>query len=648
MSGYQLFDTLLEPCFVLNKDLRVLYCNETAAVVCGKTARKIQRSTFRDIFQFSEPVEWLDRLTDVTEPTPYKEVRFSTDEGGEGKIQITCQPFPVAMSGADEPQWIVFVRDVTLEERLQKKYRGELEQKEGYILELQRAQAELEKYSKNLEKMVEERTAQIRQLNTLMKTLFDSLGQGFFVFDREGRCLDFSSKACETVLEGRPNNRLVWEVLKLPPNQVEGFKKWTLTLFAEMLPFEDLAPLGPPSYPHGDARHIQLEYFPLLGEVGMDGVVVVASDVTSLVEARREAAIEKENAKLILNLVNKRAQVLRFVRETRSLITEMGTLLESEPRSWDPDHLFRLFHTIKGGAASFNVHACAHEAHQAETLLANHRRLSSDSGDHTASVASLRTAGAAITREFEAFVKETTTIVGPAALSEERFVEMAVREVRDLCQKLELWSKGRPLADELRSRYLFEPLQRLLEPYDEVLRKVAESESKEILPLEIEGGDLRANSDVYGPLCSSFVHAFRNAADHGIERPDLREAAGKPRAGRVWVAISRTDSILRFEIRDDGGGIAPDRIRAKLAKQGRDLSGESDLEVIQHVFDASFSTRDQVSETSGRGVGMDAIKAEAEKLGGSCRVESVIGQGTTFIIEVPWLAEINPALVEAA
>lgn len=648
MNGQHLFDTLLEPCFVLGEDLMVRYCNETAAVVCGKTVRKVQRSSFRDIFSFSEPLDWMDNLSSVTEPTPYKEVFFKTDEGGEGKIQITCQPLPAEVAGGEERRWIVFVRDVTLEERLQKKYRGELEQKEGYILELQKAQDELEKYSKNLEKMVEERTEKIRQLNTLMKTLFDSLGQGFFIFDREGLCLDFSSKACESVLEGRPNGRHVWDVLKLPPGQVEGFKKWTMTLFAEMLPFEDLAPLGPPTYPHSEGRHIQLEYFPLLGESGTDGVVVVASDVTSLVEARREASLERENARFVLNLVNKRAQVMRFMRESKALVQEMQSLLESPPESWDADHLFRLFHTIKGGAASFNVHGCAAEAHQAESLLATHRRIDRDHADFAASSQRLREAGSAIQREFESFVQETATIVGPTAISEERFIEMAVREVQSLCAKLEHWSKGRPLAEDLRERYLFEPLQSLLEPYDEVLQDVAGKVGKQIAPLRIEGGEIRANTDIYGPLCATFVHAFRNAADHGIETPEQRQAAGKSTQGRVRVRIQRESDRLLFEIEDDGGGISPERIRAKLDAKSIDHRGESDDEVIQHVFDASFSTRDHVTETSGRGVGMDAIKSEAERLGGQCRVLSRPGQGTTFQIDVPWITELPASSTQEA
>lgn len=95
-SVHSLFDSLLEPCFVLNKDLKVVYCNETAAAVCGLTVRKVQRSTFKDLFTFSEPLEWMTAIESITDASPYKEVHFKTSEGGEGKVQITCQEMPPA------------------------------------------------------------------------------------------------------------------------------------------------------------------------------------------------------------------------------------------------------------------------------------------------------------------------------------------------------------------------------------------------------------------------------------------------------------------------------------------------------------------------------------------------------------------------
>lgn len=638
MIPFQIFDALLEPCFVLNKDLKVVYCNETAAAVCGLTVRKVQRATFPELFTFSEPLEWLQNISAVTEAAPYKEVLFKTSEGGEGKVQITCQPV-----AGDEPAWLVFVRDVTLEERLQKKYRGELEQKEGYILELQKAQAELEKYSKNLEKMVEERTAEIRKLNTLMTALLDSLGQGFFAFDRDGLCHDFSSKACDTVLEGRPNGRPVWDVLKLPPNKVEGFKKWLFTLFADMLPFEDLAPLGPPSFPHGEGRHIKLEYFPLTGEAGMEGVVVVASDITNLVEAQREAETEREHARLILNLLNKKQQLARFVRETQSFLRDLEANLAVDPGAWSVDAIFRALHTIKGGAATYNVAATAKAAHEAENMLSAFKE--SPMPDHAdALLARCREVRAS----FDGFLEETQRLLGPSAFSEERFVEMPLSELQVLCSRLEHWTKGGDLARNLKAKYVFEPVARTFEAFNEVLGKVAESEGKKVDPLILKGGELAVFPDVYAGLFSTFVHAFRNAVDHGIETPAVRLERGKPEAGRIEVSFARDGGRFRIVVTDDGHGIDPAKIRARLAKNGRDASGESDEQVIQHVFDSSFSTRDMVTETSGRGVGMDAIRSAAEELGGTCVVRSETGRGTVLTVDVPWLEEMPSSLKRVA
>lgn len=612
---HSLFDSLLEPCFVLNKDLKVVYCNETAAAVCGLTVRKVQRSTFAELFTFSEPLEWMGAIEAVTDPSPYKEVHFKTSEGGEGKVQITCQELPAA-EGA-ERTWIVFVRDVTLEERLQLKYRGELEQKENY--------------ARNLEKMVEERTAEIRQLNVLMAALLDSLGQGFFAFDKDGLCHDFSSKACETVLEGRPNKRPVWEVLKLPEARVDGFKKWLTTLFADMLPFEDLAPLGPPVYPHSAGQHIKLEYFPLKNENGIDGVVVVASDITTLVEAQREAETERENARLILNLLNKRQQISRFARETQLMVAELERIMKTEHAGWDAEEIFRALHTIKGGCASFNVARTAHEAHEAENRLTAFKENPSPE-----TAGALREQSAKTAAEFRAFISETEKILGPAAFSGERHVDVPVRTIRTVCERMAAVPLLNDVAAALKKTYLLEPAGPFFEPYDDVMQKVAAAEGKNVLPLKISGGDLAVSPEVYSSLFATFVHAFRNAVDHGIERPDARLEQGKPDAGRIEVSLERRHDRLVVTVTDDGAGIDAAKIRAKLAGKGVDAAKESDDQVIQHVFDSSFSTRDAVSETSGRGVGMDAIKSAAEALHGTCRVSSHPGRGTVLTVDVPW------------
>lgn len=359
-TQHSLFDTLLEPVFILNAEQKVVYANETAAIIAGLTIRKMTRGMkFTEIFELSETLDYLENLVAVQDPTPYKELNFKTSQGGEGKIQITCQALHAEGADVAEKQWIVFFRDVTLEERLQKKYRAELEQKEDVIKALEDAKLQLENYSRNLEKMVQERTQELSNLNKTMSALLDSLGQGFFIFNDQGVILDVSSKACENTIEVRPNGKLIWDILKLPPGKVEGFKKWMQTVFMEMLPFEDLSPLGPTSYPHSLQRHIALEYHPLRSDAGsMEGIVVVASDITSLVEAQQVAETEKEHAKLIIHMIKSKREIQRFIQESKVLLAEMRSEVSQDEGPTHSEALYRHLHTLKGGAALFSVKEC--------------------------------------------------------------------------------------------------------------------------------------------------------------------------------------------------------------------------------------------------------------------------------------------------
>jgi two-component system chemotaxis sensor kinase CheA len=163
------------------------------------------------------------------------------------------------------------------------------------------------------------------------------------------------------------------------------------------------------------------------------------------------------------------------------------------------------------------------------------------------------------------------------------------------------------------------------------------------LPLAFHQTDIPVLPEIYSQLFSTFIHAYRNAVDHGIESPGHRQEIGKPAEGRIETFFAiETDtggkSWLQIEVNDDGGGIDPEKIRAKLTAQGKDVSQETDLQVIQHIFDSQFSTKEVVTETSGRGVGMDAILYAAKALGGTAWVNSTKGIGTSLKIRVPYQA----------
>ncbi|WP_413557534.1 ATP-binding protein [Bdellovibrio sp. HCB209] len=638
---YSLFDTLLEPVFVLNQEQKVIYCNETAAIVCGLSVRKITKGMkFLELFTFSEPIEGLDKLIHVCDPTPYKEVTFQTSQGGEGKIQITLQPVFDSMG---DKNWIVFVRDVTLEERLQKKYRAELEQKEDVIKALEDAKVQLENYSKNLEQMVADRTAELSRLNQMMTALLDSLGQGFFIFNDQGRVLEVSSKACEDTVECRPQGMNIWDVLKVPENKVDGFQKWMKTIFMEMLPFEDLSPLGPEKYAHSEGKHISLAYFPLRTSEGkMDGIVVVASDVTSLVEAQLQAERDRAYAGLIINMVQNKKEIGRFVRESESLLAELKKDLKATWESADDESLFRQLHTLKGGAALFSIQDMTEYCHKAETLLAEFKESRS-----AEQYQKLQEECITVESAFQGFLKKTEEILGSKALSQERQLEIPVSKLQATVENLQALPQGTAAARLLMSEFMMEPIGSFFTTYNDVAQRVAEKQEKQLNPVVYKNADLRVLPEIYSNLFATFVHSFRNSVDHGIEMPSVREEQGKAWAGTITVQfeVLRKPDVdwLQIRIDDDGAGVNAKVIREKLAAKGLDVSKETDEQIIQHIFDSQFSTRDQVTETSGRGVGMDAIKHAAEHLGGTVNVLSEYGKGTTLIVEVPYITDLLPA-----
>ncbi|MCB0351423.1 MAG: PAS domain-containing protein, partial [Bdellovibrionales bacterium] len=247
---YSFFDGLIDCVFVIGDDRGIVYCNESAAKLCDSSVRRLARGKpIYDFIEFSD--SRLFAMPDGTmgrdEPAPYVELKFKLKSGKEGKVQMAIQPFADS-EGAR--RWVIMVRDVTLEEVLHAKYHKQLEEKEVYIQQLQDAQRQLEDYSKNLEKMVEERTLEVKRANTMLNAIMNSLGQGFFVFDKLGVCSNFYTRACEEILEGIPSNKNVSDVLKIQDKEIDTFKMWLSAIHGEQLPFDTLQELGPALFDH--------------------------------------------------------------------------------------------------------------------------------------------------------------------------------------------------------------------------------------------------------------------------------------------------------------------------------------------------------------------------------------------------------------
>jgi two-component system chemotaxis sensor kinase CheA len=195
------------------------------------------------------------------------------------------------------------------------------------------------------------------------------------------------------------------------------------------------------------------------------------------------------------------------------------------------------------------------------------------------------------------------------------------------------------------------PIERALEGLPRAVRDVARTGEVEVA-FEMTGTDVRLDRSVIDRLGEPLVHAVRNAVDHGIEPPAEREAAGKPREGTVRVDVERDRDRVVVEVTDDGRGIDLDEVLdAAVADGVVDAETAQSLpreEVPDLLFEAGLSTSDDVTEVSGRGVGMDVVERVVSDLGGDAAVETTLGEGTTVRLELPVTVAVDELLFVAA
>ncbi|MBM3767025.1 MAG: chemotaxis protein CheA, partial [Acidobacteria bacterium] len=372
--------------------------------------------------------------------------------------------------------------------------------------------------------------------------------------------------------------------------------------------------------------------------------------------------------------------------------------------------LFRSFHTIKGLTAIAGAEMAREVAHQAENLLdqvrCGHRRIdpalvdivlaSADYLGEVASAAEQWERGAAVVppegaeplldRLFAASANQTvvsgalsespkraaarvkTEHTGSAVKVETAKLDQLVDLVGELviAQSLiqldpQIGAIGEPrttknlaqlgrITTELQKTAMslrVVPVGLAFRRMARVFRDLVRESGKDAV-LELSGEDAELDRTIVEQLADPLMHMVRNAVDHGLESRALRAAAGKPEQGKVHLSASHQSGHVVIEVSDDGGGLDSARILKKAIDRGLVKEGAalSQAEILDLIFEPGFSTSEKVTEISGRGVGMDVVKREIEKLRGRVEVRSEQGAGTTFYLRVPLtLAIINSLVV---
>ncbi|NLC28645.1 MAG: hypothetical protein GX780_07740 [Campylobacteraceae bacterium] len=181
------------------------------------------------------------------------------------------------------------------------------------------------------------------------------------------------------------------------------------------------------------------------------------------------------------------------------------------------------------------------------------------------------------------------------------------------------------------------PLKNLLLAYPNLALHLATSMEKEIEPFDIAGGDFLVDPRRYSGFTKALIHLFNNAVDHGIEPIDERLELGKPAAGSLSCTITQTPGFFHLQLSDDGRGLNAETIKVKAMEKGIKIPKDlSDKDACLLIFNDDFSLKQDVTQVSGRGIGLSALKAETEALGGTVDVTSILGYGSTFYFKIPY------------
>jgi two-component system chemotaxis sensor kinase CheA len=496
---------------------------------------------------------------------------------------------------------------------------------------------------------LEKATLALHGANSTLSAMLDAVDQGFLIFDKNGVCLPQFSKACLSLLEQAPAGKRIESVLKLPPTQAKTFNEWREAAFRPKMDFEVLRGLAHPRFDHSQHRSILLNYFPIYGEQNtLDEVVLVATDKTEEEAQARALQAERVRGAMIVKILKSKSEFLSLCRMSFEKIAEYRKrLAESslEPSSDTVAGFTRFLHTIKGGCSMLVMDSIVELTHRMESDWKLKAEASASDGKTRDLRELMGSQLSTLHDALQSFQQANHELIQVLGGTEEQVRDVPLSVLRTYEDFLRAtFGNGSPALLKFQEWFNKKSAEEIFAPFEDETFRLAQMLRKEVLPFAIEGEGIRLDSRRLEDLLSTLIHIFRNIVDHGIEEPEERKARGKAPQGLIKIRLSRfhqktpeATSWVRLDIADDGRGLEPAKIAESLQRKGQAhlLVGKSDVEIIQLIFQPGFSTKDQVTTLSGRGVGMDAVAHEVRRLGGKISVSSVIGQGSVLSIEFP-------------
>jgi two-component system chemotaxis sensor kinase CheA len=491
-----------------------------------------------------------------------------------------------------------------------------------------------------------EANEKFRLINRAITAMMNSLDEGFLVIDRQGICGQVVSLAAKNFLGREPVGEPLGTILNVSPEDRSTFDEWLRMVFDEVIPFEDLIELAPKVLKGGDtSEKIEIKFKPIRNNE--DGkileIVVILIDVSERVEAERKLGEQKLFTDMVIKYLNNKPNFMRMVQMTQETSDSMKSWLFNQ-NEWlaQIDALVRDLHTLKGGLNTLSMYSLGYKVHQTEDELLAFCKGNTSMQECENLIHFL---GQELRESLEEFLQKNRRIF---AFDNRAMVikEVPTNNIYKFCSELSKMG----LSDLLKyyvDEIVAVPLASLFAPIEANIYSQSLVLDKSVVFTIVDPLNIRVVPEYYSPLFEQLVHVFNNIIDHGLETSEERQALQKDVCSKVVVKLELVsnaqgqEQALVISLSDDGRGIDPLQIRKKLLLKGVESSKETDAEVIGHIFDHGFSTRDSASLTSGRGVGMASVHKVIREMGGNITVTSHVGSGTTFTLTVPYVKEFD-------
>ena len=523
--------------------------------------------------------------------------------------------------------------------------------------------ATIKRYTDHLQELIDEKMQQVNDI-------LNNIDQGLFTINLDGTVNpEYSARANEILKVDNIADRKLHEILRLEGKQQEAFKTW-LDLVRERHTtqrWKKLVKLAPvleleliDKGKVNEKEFVSVSYQKIFDKKGnLAKIMVLAMDETEKrmkdLQMAEERQKHENEVKTILGIANTPPdEISEFMEDTAARLHELhlktdecfdGVKQQREQYPNGPDYniskeqideLYRNMHTIKGNAGSYGFELLSYYAHQSENMLEELKE--PIKMRRTDSLQAIRMYLGKMDEAITDIHQKIKLVFGNDEEISIRIPEYRVKKIQQLCSEYnqDRHPQLQTLIDEC-MMLSWKPLKTLARKYQKLVLKAARKLHKQV-DFVIENEQMLFAPDELVDVDDVLIHIARNAVDHGIESPEIRDELGKG-SGKIRLEYTRENGIRCIRIADDGRGIDTEKLVQTCLKEGiltsQEVMSLSEDEKRMLIFRSGVSTTETVTDISGRGMGMNIVQEKITRLSGSISIQSVLGKGTTFIITIP-------------